>query len=85
MFEVGWPSLHPLRHLKQLEDLILHAARDTPPFAFSLDHLVALVSLRTLKLESLHPSLDEAMVASLQPPSVRLVSFRYSPPRRRLN
>ena len=81
MLEVGWPSLHPLRHLTQLSDLVLHIAQHSS-FSFATEHLLALASLVTLKLEPTHAdSIDAATVAALQPPSAllpKLVRFEYS-------
>ena len=64
---VGWPSLEPLRHLTQLTALSMRLACHTS-LNFKLAHLQELKSLQKLTLLGLHPPLDGATVAALQPP-----------------
>ena len=81
--DVGWPSLEPLRHLKQLAKLSLTLDRRTTDIlTLTLPQLQALKSLQELTLQRIHPPLDAATVAQLQPPSLlmpSLKSFNYTP------
>ena len=81
MHDVGWPSLHSLRHLIQLTCLDFSPALHTL-FEFSLKHLQPLQSLRRLILKRILSPVDEATMAALKPPSSlipSLVFFKYAP------
>ena len=80
LWHVGWPSFHPLRHLKKLAKLCLRPAEHTH-FSLSMAHLQSLTSLRSLALDKMRPPFKAATVAALQPPSVlmqNLTAFKYS-------